>query len=91
MRAAVQLLYDKGKRRASDSREHYGELETERRGTAIHAVLRHPNGNRQIELLPPLYDARLAHVRGDILELRGVRKERWMSLSGVELPPPECA
>jgi hypothetical protein len=74
MRAAVQLLYEHGRRMHAEAREHWGQLEVHLEGRTLVAKLRHMNGNRSVEVLPALYDVHLVRLCDDVLELRGFEK-----------------
>lgn len=74
MRAAVQLLYEHGRRVRAEVREHWGQLEVYLEGRSLVARLRHMNGNRSVEMLPPLYDVHLMRLCDDVIELRGFEK-----------------
>ena len=74
MQAAVQLLYEHGRRTRVEVREHWGQLEVSFEVRSLIARLRHMNGNRSVEILPPLYDVHLVRLCDDVLELRGFEK-----------------
>lgn len=74
MQAAVQLLYERGRRVQAGVREHWGQLEVLLEGRSLIARLRHINGNRSVEMVPPLYDVHLVRLCDDVLELRGFEK-----------------